>query len=80
MGAYYFFNVITPSGTIKDIEGTELSSLEEARAEAISDARALISAALRGGRDLSGRSIEICNEAGETVLIVTFCEAVSSIE
>jgi hypothetical protein len=44
--ARYHFNVLTPSGVVQDIEGSELSSLEEARAEAIKDARFLMSGAI----------------------------------
>jgi hypothetical protein len=74
--ARYFFNILTPSGVVEDIEGSELPSLEEARAEAIKDIRFLMSAAIRQGRDISGRSIEI-NEAGDVVTVVGFQEAIS---
>jgi hypothetical protein len=75
--ARYFFNILTPSGVVEDIEGSELPSLEEARAEAIKDIRFLMSAAIRQGRDISSRSIEICNEAGDVVTVVGFQEAIS---
>jgi hypothetical protein len=73
----YYFNIVSPPGVVQDIEGTELTSLEEARAEAIKDARFLMSGAIRQGRDISGRSMEICNEAGDVVMVVTFREAIS---
>jgi hypothetical protein len=73
----YFFNILTPSGVVQDIEGSELSSLEEARAEAIKDARFLMSGAILRGRDISDRSIEICDECGGVLMVVAFREAIS---
>jgi hypothetical protein len=75
--ARYFFNILTPSGVVEDIEGSELPSLDEARAEAIKDIRFLMSAAIRQGRDISGRSMEVCNEAGDVLMIIAFREAIS---
>ena len=37
----FYFNIITAGGPLIDFEGTELADLEDARAEAIADARAL---------------------------------------
>ncbi len=76
----FFFNVITASGPVTDLDGTELASLEEARAEAILDAREQMSDAIRDGRDVSSRSIEICNEAGDIVSVLPFREAISKTE
>jgi len=73
----YHFNVISASGTLNDREGSELPSLADARREAIEDARFLMSAAVLEGRDISGRSIEICNEAGDVLLVVPFSEALT---
>ncbi|MDQ0322210.1 hypothetical protein QO002_004416 [Pararhizobium capsulatum DSM 1112] len=57
----YFFNIMTANGPIDDPEGTELDDLGQARIEAIADARALMSTAMREGRTIFGRSIEICD-------------------
>jgi hypothetical protein len=73
----YYFNIITLSETIHDREGTELSSLQAARTHAIDDARGLMSTAVLEGRDISGRHIEITNEAEEVLLIVAFREALT---
>ncbi|WP_432442949.1 DUF6894 family protein [Rhizobium laguerreae] len=51
------------------MEGTELPSLEQAREEATEDARALMSDAILLGQDISSRRLEICNEAGDALLI-----------
>ncbi|MGR9256767.1 DUF6894 family protein [Rhizobium leguminosarum] len=36
----FYFNIVSASGTIADVEGTELATLEDAKREAIRDARA----------------------------------------
>lgn len=72
----YYFNMISHAGALNDHEGTELTSLEVARREAIEDARTLMSMAILEGRDISDRSIEICNCAGEVLLIVAFRDAI----
>jgi hypothetical protein len=72
----YYFQLVPAAGTVHDHEGTELSSFEDARREAIEDARALMSAAMLEGRDISARSIEVCNEDGEVLLSVAFRDAI----
>jgi hypothetical protein len=57
-------------------EGTELPSLTAAKSEALMDARGLMSAAILEGDDISGRSIEICNETGNVLFILPFADAV----
>jgi hypothetical protein len=57
-------------------EGTELPSLTAAKSEALIDARGLMSAAILEGDDISGRSIEICNEAGELLFTLPFSETI----
>lgn len=74
----YFFNIITASGRIVDEEGTELRDLDHARLEAIEDARALMSTAMQDGRTIFGRSIAICNETGDVLMVLSFSEAVKS--
>jgi hypothetical protein len=73
----FYFSVITTAEEIIDEEGTELPDLDAARAEAIEDARTLMSDAILGGRDISDRSIEISNESGEVLMVVPFADAVS---
>jgi hypothetical protein len=53
-----------------------LSSLQKAQAEALLDARSLMSAAILEGDDISGRSIEIRNEAGELLFTLPFSETI----
>jgi hypothetical protein len=72
----YFFNLVG-SETVTDIEGSELASLDEARVEAIQDARAIMSEAILAGHDVSERRVEICDEAGTLLAVVRFEEAFS---
>ena len=72
----YFFNVVAGGTIIEDHEGTVLPDLDAARDEALKDARALMSAAVLEGWDISGRSVKICGEAGEVLLRVAFTEAI----
>jgi hypothetical protein len=73
----YYFNVVTPTTTVEDLEGTELSSLDAARMEAIKDVRQLMGAAILDGDDISNRSIEITNDAGEVLLVLPFADAIN---
>jgi hypothetical protein len=60
----------------RDFEGSDLADLEQARLEALDDARALMSDAIRLGQDISSRRVEICNEAGDILLKVPFADAI----
>jgi hypothetical protein len=73
----FFFVVVTRNARIEDIEGTDLPSLQDAREEAMEDARSLMSAAMREGRDIASRSIEIHNAEGEMLLAVPFSAAIT---
>ncbi|MBY3088368.1 hypothetical protein HFO63_27845 [Rhizobium laguerreae] len=75
----YYFNIIAGDGFRQDLEGTELPSLEDAKAEAIEDARALMSGAILLGQDISSRRLEICNEAGDVLLTVLFKDAIKPV-
>jgi hypothetical protein len=68
----YFFHQVTKAGLVRDVEGTDLPDLEHARTEAIMDARSLMSDAIREGRDISSRSIQITDEQGSVLLTVPF--------
>jgi ATP-dependent protease HslVU (ClpYQ) peptidase subunit len=78
--ATYFSNVIAGLTTITDEEGTDLPSLGAAKEEALKDARALMSHAVLQGRDISGRSINICNERGDLLASVPFARALKPFE
>lgn len=71
----FYFNTVSDGALIEDLEGTELDNVELARQEAIYDARALMSAAILTGRDISGRSVQILDEQRAVVITVPFSEA-----
>jgi hypothetical protein len=74
----YHFNIVKPSGIVHDHEGTELPTLEAARAHAIRDARTLMSIAILEGIDVSGRKIEITDKDGEVLLVLSFRDAITA--
>jgi hypothetical protein len=68
----YFFDARSENGLSRDEEGLDLPDLEAARAEALKAAEQLwgdLSA------DTSQMAIEITDEAGQTILTVSFTEA-----
>jgi hypothetical protein len=73
--AIFYFNVITAGGTIFDEEGSDLSDLDTAKAEARRDAQSLISDAALRGIDISSRSIEVCNDQGRVLWTLPFTQA-----
>ena len=73
----FFFNVIVGSTVMVDEDGTELVSLEIAREEALKDARGMMSDAVRQGQDISARRIEIRDETGAILEIVSFVDAIT---
>jgi hypothetical protein len=73
----YFFHTVAGDGRREDFEGSDLPDLEQARLEAIKDARAMMSDAILAGRDISSRHMEVCNELGEILLKVQFKDAVT---
>lgn len=65
---------------VADPEGSELATIEDARREAVQDARALMSQAVLSGKDISARKIHICDEQGIVLLIVPFIETIRSVD
>ncbi|MBB2677378.1 DUF6894 family protein [Rhizobium phaseoli] len=72
----YYFNIVSNAATVVDPDGTELATIEDARGEAVKDARALMSQAVLSGKDISGRKIHICDEQGALLLVVAFSETI----
>jgi hypothetical protein len=68
----YFFHLATPRQLIVDEEGTELSSLEQAREEAVKSARDIISDTLHEGHDVSGYAFNVTDEGGQQVMVFEF--------
>jgi hypothetical protein len=70
----FYFNVRS-SVLMRDLEGSDLSSLEAARVEASESARELVEDGYRFGEDRRHWAIEIADESGEMLLSVPFAPA-----
>ncbi len=62
---------------VEDHEGTELSDLDAARRFAVRNARELICDSVREGHIDLRHHIEVADEAGARLFILTFGEAIS---
>jgi hypothetical protein len=72
----FYLNLRTPTELLIDPEGSEVTSLEAARSEAIAAIREIVAQDVRsGGADLRC-SVEICDAEGVTVSEVPYTEAV----
>lgn len=78
--AKYYFHVLTSEGRVIDPEGTELEGMDAAHVSAIEDARALMSEAILEGKDISSRKIEICDENGALLQVVSFRSALTVVD
>lgn len=69
----YFFNVVSDSRTVNDIDGEEFSDLEAARKEAVCSVRELVAEELNRCDPLDeDRSIEIRSEDGALLAAIPF--------
>src|SRR3981081_316702 len=73
--ARYYFHIKDGPALIKDQEGTELSTAEEARAQALRSARELWADASKSGRELGADAVVIADEHGRTLTFVPMTEA-----
>jgi hypothetical protein len=73
--ARFFLHIDDGPERIEDEEGSELSSLEEARREALTAARQLWAAAMIEQRDLSERRFVLADENGRVLDTLPFLEA-----
>ena len=72
--ALYYFNLRTESGVIEDPEGDTFPSLEAARQDALTKARAMIVDGNQKGEDRQSWRFEIMDRANQLVLTVAFAE------
>jgi hypothetical protein len=73
--ARYYFHIKDGAHLIKDQEGTELSTADEARAQALRSARELWADAIKSGRTLGADAVVIADEHGRTLTFVPMAEA-----
>ncbi|NWJ27556.1 hypothetical protein [Rhizobium sp. RM] len=71
----YYFDVMSGNSVLEDMEGSELVDLNHAVAEALEDARALMSEAVRQGHDISDGSIVIRNGDRTLLKVIRFTDA-----
>ncbi|MBO9124047.1 MULTISPECIES: DUF6894 family protein [unclassified Rhizobium] len=76
----YYFHVVGHGSRIEDLEGTDCADLSAAKEEAVACARDLMAHAIRQGRDISSRSIEVRDARGGVVLTLPFRQAISEAE
>jgi hypothetical protein len=73
----YFFNLFNDTGPVRDEEGRELPDLDAAKAEAIRNARSIMSDEVRQGRlDLCAH-IDVVDEGQAILFTLRFDEALS---
>ena len=72
----FYLNLRAGDELLEDPEGHDFPSLAEARTEAIMSARELMSSRVAAGKNPNHSKFEIIDEAGKTVLVVCFEEAI----
>jgi hypothetical protein len=78
MGMPHFYLHFREGETLlKDPDGREFRSLDEARAEAVLSARELMAAKVLAGRKANHSRFEIADASDNVVLVVWFEEAIS---
>jgi hypothetical protein len=75
----FYFHIRQDGELIEDPDGTELAGIEEARAAAKEDARALIADRIRTGRVVEPNAIEIIDQHGASLAVVTFRDVVEEL-
>jgi hypothetical protein len=71
----YYFHIKDGADLIKDPEGTELLTAEEAKSQALKSARELWADAIKSGRDLGADAVVVADEHGQTLTFVPMAEA-----
>lgn len=71
----YYFHVCNGNGLTVDEEGQELPSEAAARAQAIAEARSILSHEMRNGELNIASFIEVQNEEGEYLFTLNFQDA-----
>lgn len=72
----FYFHVRDGDRLIEDLDGSDLPSLEAARAKAVAATRQAVAEQLRRGEIMRDRSFEITDEGGRVLATVTYRDAV----
>ena len=67
--ARYYFHIKDGADLIKDPEGSELLTADEARSQALKSARELWADAIKSGRDLGADAVVIADEQGSLTFV-----------
>ena len=65
----YYFHIKDGADLIKDPEGTELLTAEEAKSQALKSARELWADAIKSGKPLGADAIVIADEQGQLTFV-----------
>lgn len=74
----YYMHVVEDGERLLDVEGTESSDIDAARAVAIRGIRSVVADSFSTGEPSSITAVEICDGDGNLVLSVTVAEAVEA--
>ncbi|MDB5652291.1 MAG: hypothetical protein JWL62_3811 [Hyphomicrobiales bacterium] len=74
--ARYHFHIVGDDGRIEDLEGKHLHDMDAVREEAVAGAREIMSSRILGGNRSAHWKFEIEDEAGRSVLRMSFAEAI----
>jgi len=72
----FFMNIRNGRGLAIDFEGTECADLGQAKREALLDARELTADRVRSGDLVEDDCLEIADEGGNVVAMITFRDAI----
>ncbi len=73
--ARYFFHLYECGTLVADEEGRECPDLNAARSQALTEAREIMSAEVKGGRLCVGCRVDVVDESGMLLLSLPFKEA-----
>lgn len=68
----YYFNIRAADEFVKDPDGELCADLSAARVEAIVAIREILGWLVRDGKEVNGRTLEICDENGDVVDAIKF--------
>jgi hypothetical protein len=71
-----YFNIREGDELIEDWEGTEYSSLSEARIAAVKGAREIMASRVVAGKQPNHTTFEIMDDSGRIVLVLPFLDAI----
>lgn len=74
--AHFYLHMRSEHDWIKDPDGSEFPSLEEAKVEALASARDLLAARIRAGEVVASHRFEITNRAGDVLAMIPFLDSV----